>query len=230
MKQRPTIGIPFMGTSLFRRYMCGKYVSCLQEAGADVRILQPTTDTEILTSYIKQCDGFLFPGGADIDPSYYGQEPIPECGKPNTVRDTMEYPLMELALQEEKPILCICRGLQMLNVVLGGTLNQDIKKSQKYKHSDFLHRSTTTHPINITPNTMLHHLLNHDTIMVNSIHHQTIHTLGEGLIITAKSPDGFVEAVELPSHPFCIAVQWHPEHMARKTPEQLKLFQALVQR
>lgn len=116
-----------MGTSLPRRYMQSKYTQCLKNAGAQVNILEPVPTDEAIQRYLAECDGFLFPGGADISPGLYAQTPQPGCGKPNPVRDRFELPLLIAALDAGKSVLCICRGMQLLNVARGGSLLQDIK-------------------------------------------------------------------------------------------------------
>lgn len=220
---KPLIGVPLMGSSLFRKYMQGKYTRCLKRADAAVMLLEPVPGG--IRQYLAQCDGFLFPGGPDIAPNLYGQEPQPGCGEPNTVRDDFEYPLLKAVLAGEKPVLCVCRGMQLLNVVQGGTLRQDIKPVQEFNHADFRNRAGTTHPVELESGSILDELFGQRTIRVNSLHHQAVDRLGDGLRKTAWSPDGFVEAVELKGRPFALGVQWHPEHMAQKDPAQQKIFE-----
>jgi len=224
--EKPLIGVPLMGGGLFRKYMQGKYTLCLKKAGAAVLILDPVPGG--IRRYIAQCDGFLFPGGADIAPCLYGQETHPGCGKPNPVRDDFEYPFLKAVLAAEKPVLCICRGMQLLNVVRGGSLLQDIKPSQKYDHLDFSHRASFTHPVELAEGSVLEDLFRQRTIQVNSLHHQAVDRLGNGLRKAAWSPDGFVEAIELEGQPFALGVQWHPEHMAAKNAVQQRIFQRFV--
>ncbi len=223
---KPLIGVPLMGSSLFRKYMQGKYTACLKKAGASVVILEPVSGG--IRQYLDQCNGFLFPGGPDIAPNLYGQETLPGCGEPNPVRDDFEYPFLKAALAERKPVLCICRGMQLLNVVRGGTLRQDIGPVQKYSHADFRHRAGTTHPVELEAGSILGELFGIRQIQVNSLHHQAVDQLGEGLRKTAWSPDGFIEGIELEGAPFALGVQWHPEHMAQKNPAQRKIFDRFV--
>lgn len=223
----PVIAIPQMGTDLFRKYMKSKYVQSLERAGAQVLWVE-LDDMDKAIEEALGCDGLLLPGGADIDPKLYGQTASEKCGKPNEKRDAAEPKILEAFLKTNKPILGICRGVQLLNVYLGGTLLQDIKETQKYKHSDFLSRAKTAHPISIEKGSKLYDILGTETAQVNSLHHQAIDKVGNGLKVTAKSGDGFVEALELEGYPFCVAVQWHPEHMSKKSEEQRKLFSAFV--
>lgn len=224
----PTIGVPFMGTSIFRRYDQYQYTRCLQRAGATVQTLALHVFSGAVDNALKTCDGFLFPGGPDIEPERYGQERLTSCREPDSVRDDFELLLLGAALEAQKPLFCIGRGMQLLNVAFGGTLMQDIRLKQEYQHADLLHRTTATHPVEIDPNSFLAYLLDTDTLSVNSLHHQAVDEAGEGLWIPADSPEGFAEALELEAYPFCLAVQWHPEYMAGRTPSQQRLFQALV--
>lgn len=224
----PTIGIPKLGSDLYCQYMQYKYVRCLRKAGAVVEIFVPGKTAEYMESIITRCDGLLFPGGPDICPQLYGKETEAGCGKTDPIRDAFELPLLKLALEAGMPLFCICRGMQLLNVALGGTLYQDIKPRQQCSHWDFWHRATATHSIELDTDSLVSEILGSDTASVNSIHHQAVNDLGKKLWVAADSPDGFPEALEIEDYPFCIAVQWHPEHMAARTPGQQKLFQVFV--
>ena len=223
------IGVPLMGTSFARRYMQSKYTQCLRSVGASVKILAPESAGDSIKRCLEECDGFLFPGGADIAPNLYGQQPQPECGKPNPVRDSFEVPLIRAVLEAEKPLLCICRGMQLLNISLGGSLTQDIKPTQKYNHADFFHKGRFTHPVKLKHGSMAAQIFGRESILVNSLHHQVVDRLGDGLYATAKSPEGYVEAIEFHNRrAFALGVQWHPEHMAAKDPSQQVIFNRFV--
>ena len=224
---KPVVAIPQMGNSLFRKYMKSKYTQSLERAGAEVKWIE-LDDTEKAVTEALSCDGLLLPGGADINPLMYGERPDEKCGKPNEIRDTAEPYILEEFLKTNKPVLAICRGIQLLNVYKGGTLFQDIKDRQKYRHMDFLSRANSTHPIKIYKNSKLYDIMKLNTASVNSMHHQAINKVGNGLKVTAKSDDGYVEAVEMENYPFCIGVQWHPEHMSKKSADQRKIFIAFV--
>ncbi len=224
----PTIGVPLMGNGILRRCEQYQYTRCLRNAGASVQLLALHAFPSAVDAALAQCDGFLFPGGPDIGPELYGQAPLPSCKEPDSARDDFELLLLRAALEAHKPLFCIGRGMQLLNVIFGGTLMQDIRLKQDYQHSDLLHRTTATHPIDIDPNSLLAYLLDTDTLSVNSLHHQAVDEVGEGLWVPADSPEGFAEALELDDYPFCLAVQWHPEAMARRTPTQQQLFRAFV--
>ena len=224
---KPVIAIPQMGNDLFRKYMKSKYSKSLERAGAAVKWIE-LDNIKKATAQALSCDGLLLPGGADIDPQMYGQEPNEKCGKPNAVRDAAEPAILQEFLKTKKPVLAICRGIQLLNVYKGGTLLQDIKDEQKYKHMDFFSRGGSIHPVSIDKNSILYSILKTENIDVNSMHHQAIDKVGTELTVTAKSADGYIEAIELRNHPFCIGVQWHPEHMSKKSAEQRKIFTAFV--
>ncbi len=221
------IAIPQMGNSLFRKYMKSKYVQSLARAGAQTKWID-LSDPKTAAREAAKCDGLLLPGGADIEPTVYGQARTEKCGKANSVRDAAEPVILEAFLETGKPIFGICRGIQLLNVYFGGTLHQDIKETQKYKHSDFLARARSTHPVQIESDSKLYAILGESEISVNSIHHQAVAQVGEGLRVTAVSADGFTEGLELSAHRFCIAVQWHPEHMSQKSAQQRLLFDAFA--
>ncbi len=222
-----TVAMPQMGNDLFRRYMKSKYVAVLRRAGARA-VWIPLENEQAAVAAALACDGLLLPGGADIAPALYGEEPGERCGRPHALRDRYEPLLLDAFLTAGKPVLGICRGLQMLNVCRGGSLQQDIAGLQKCRHSDFIRRGRGVHSVQLTPGTQLAEIFGCDTLQVNSIHHQAVKKPGSGLAAAATSSDGFVEAAELTGHPFCIAVQWHPEHMERDAVQQ-KLIRAFVE-
>lgn len=218
--KEPLIALPQWGNSPFKLYMKSRYAMSLYRAGA--KILWIEMDDPELAEKVRSCDGLLMPGGDDIDPSRYGAERHPRCGKSSALRDEAEWQLLDAFLPTGKPILGICRGCQYLNVYLGGTLHQHIDG-----HSDFPNRSTGTHNVQILPDTGLATLLP-ETLWVNSMHHQAVDVLGNGLRVCARAEDGTVEAIELEGHPFCIAFQWHPEHLSATREDQQKLFDHFI--
>ncbi len=224
-----TVAIPQMGTDLFRRYMKSKYVRSLERAGATVRWIE-LEDTEKAIKEALECDGLLLPGGADIEPALYGREREEKCGKPNTIRDKNEVLIFRAFKETKKPVLCICRGFQLLNILCGGTLYQDIADIRKCSHSDFLRRAKAVHKVSVSEGSVLYNIFGKNEVGVNSLHHQAIEAVGENLIASAVSEDGFVEATELMEHPFCLGVQWHPEHMSKKDPLQQRLFDEFVRK
>ncbi len=221
-----TVAMCALGPGLARRYWKSKYISALKREG--VQILEVVLGMD-LKEVVQKCDGLLLPGGADIDPGIYGQTRSEACGEINPVRDELDFPVLREFLDAGKPVFGVCRGMQVLNVALGGTMHQDIKTTQKEKHADFKNRVRGNHQVTITPGTRLDSLLPGGRCKVNSLHHQAADRIGQGLVVAAMSDDGYVEALELPEHRFCLAVQWHPEHMAAKSKGQQGLFHAFVE-
>jgi len=179
----------------------------------------------LIKDYLKICKGLLLPGGdMDIHPSLYGEKVSVKkiILDKNNPRTEFESELLQAALKINIPILGICLGFQLLNVVLGGSLYQDIKEQVQ---TDIIHTSKS-HPITITKDTLLHKITGKNNFKVNSFHHQTVKKLGKGLKISATAPDGLTEAIELDNHPFGIGVEWHPEF--QETNEDKKLFKAFV--
>lgn len=218
--RKPLIALPQWGNSPFRLYMKSKYIQSLHRAGAEILWIQ-MNDPD-LAEKTRACDGLLLPGGDDIDPSRYGAVRHEKCGKSSALRDAAEWKMLEAFLPTDKPILGICRGCQFLNVYLGGTLHQHIEG-----HSDFKSRGKGFHEAAMEEGTVLSALLP-EKITVNSLHHQAVDTLGKGLCVSARAADGTVEAIELTNHPFCVAVQWHPEHLSKTRPDQQMLFDHFV--
>lgn len=219
---KPVIAMPRMGNDPFRIYMKSKYVLSLHRAGAKVQWI-PLKNVDAHLPELLQCDGLLMPGGVDIEPARYGQQRSEKCGKTDALRDAAEWKILEAFLPAKKPVLCICRGHQLLNVFCGGTLHQHIPG-----HSDFKSRGKGCHPVHIQPGTMLADLLERDQLTVNSLHHQAVDKLGKDLTINAVSTDGIVEAVAHIDHPFCLGVQWHPEHLSRRDTLQQRIFDIFV--
>lgn len=166
----------------------------------------------------------MLTGGVDVDPGLYGQERHPETDVPQPVRDEWEVALLRGALDRGLPFLAICRGAQVLNVALGGTLVQhvpDVVGHASHRHGEAVF---TANDVRIDPGSRLAALVG-ETLPGQCYHHQAIDVLGAGLVVTARDAEGVIEAVELPGHPFGIAVQWHPEESL----DDLRLFSAVVE-
>lgn len=229
MGKWPVIGIMWMGDSPFHRYMRSKYVYSLRRSGAKVVTLAPTSKQSVMQRYLQRCDGFLFPGGADLAPALYGAQKDPACGAQNVVRDAFEAPFLRMVLDAGKPVFCICRGAQLLNVVCGGTLLQDITPIQTCQHTDAPNRVKGTHLVNLAEGSKLARIFRQQCVFVNSLHHQASDRPGQGLRVTAASPEGFIEALEIEHYrTFGLGVQWHPEHMSKQNKAQQKLFDIFV--
>ncbi len=198
----------------------GNYIKRVEEAGAVPVIAGPDCDTEAL---LDSVDALLVTGGTDVDPARYGEAPVPELLTPDAARDESELALLRSALRYDKPVLAICRGHQVLNVAFGGRLQQHIPGDA--------HRAATEppfesrfHDVTIEDGSMLAELLGAGSRRVNSRHHQAVRSdmIGDGLLSSATSPDGFVEGLESPNHRFVVGVQWHPER-----PEVIEEFRSL---
>ncbi|MDY5501922.1 MAG: gamma-glutamyl-gamma-aminobutyrate hydrolase family protein [Gemmiger sp.] len=177
-------------------------------------MLPLTDDAATLQELVSRVDGILLTGGNDVAPALYGEQKETFCGENDPLRDRMETRLIELALQADKPIFGICRGLQILNTVLGGTLYQDLKTQTgtALTHSMDKPYDRTVHEVTVLPGTPLGELYGPGPMAVNSRHHQGIKALAPALRAQAVAPDGLIEAVYLPEYRFVQAVQWHPEH------------------
>ena len=191
----------------------------------------PISDPEDAVSYISSVDGIILTGGQDVSPALYHQEPHLKLEATSWQRDQSEVALIKEAIRQQKPILAICRGLQLVNVVFGGTLYQDLPSQYNVtvQHSQKSQPENKTHSIHIEPNSHLSEFLQ-DGICVNSIHHQAVDQLGEGLKVTARSHDDVVEAFESTESNLIVAVQWHPEELAKSDDNHLALFEDLVRR
>ncbi|MBT2531068.1 gamma-glutamyl-gamma-aminobutyrate hydrolase family protein [Arthrobacter sp. ISL-48] len=203
------------------------YLTPILEAGG-VPVLLPPQPTlgNMIQHLVSRLDGLLIPGGWDVDPGLYGQEPHPETDQPRPERDQWEQALILEALRQDVPLLCICRGEQLLNVTLGGTLHQhlpDVVGNANYQLGGHQFNAIQ---VEIRPDSRLGGLLG--TASLDGVpvsHHQAVDRLGEGLIAAAWSEDQVVEAIEYPDNRFCLGVQWHPEQLA----EEKTLFAGFVE-
>ncbi|MBE2240921.1 MAG: gamma-glutamyl-gamma-aminobutyrate hydrolase family protein [Caldilineaceae bacterium] len=199
-------------------------------AGGAPVFIPPDLDETTLYARFSSLDGLILSGGGDVAPARYGEQALPQVGGVDEQRDHMEMTLVRWALAEKKPLFGICRGLQLLNVVCGGALYQDISQHanaiQHAYYPDYPH-DYLAHAIAIAPDSQLAALLGKTTTLVNSLHHQACRTVASSLRVVAHAPDGIVEAVEVVEHPFALAVQWHPEALPAAV-ESKSLFGALV--
>ena len=222
-----TIAIPKFKDGLFRKYMQSKYTASLRRAGAKAVWIE-TDDLDKAIQEMLLCDGLLLSGGEDVNPSFYGQTATEKCGKIVPARDHAEMKMLEAFLSTGKPILGICRGEQLMNVFFGGTLHQDIADVATSCHDDYPRKNRGNHEVSVTRGTKLAEIMGQETFLANSLHHQAVDKVAPALILAATSEDGIVEGVEHPAHPFCIGVQWHPEHMSAYSKLQRRIFDAFV--
>ncbi len=207
------------------------YTSAIEKAGGIPLVLPFTRDVEAISDLVHLCRGFVLPGGGDVDPGLYGQVPSSRLGETDRPLDDFQISVFMAAMALERPILGICRGSQVINVALGGTLVQDIPTrfpDSTLRHMQEIVTFDTDHWVNLEPGSRLHDLLG-GRIRVNSLHHQSIDTPGRDLVVTARAPDGVVEAAEHTRLPMDL-VQWHPELMMQKNNDMLGLFQSFVDR
>lgn len=221
---RVVIAMPRMSTDPEPTVAQPKYMESLARAGAGMRWVE-LNDPEQAVQDALTCDGLLLPGGGDMDPKFYGQERIPACGEPNLLRDAAEPLLLRAFLAADKPVLGICRGIQVMNAVLGGDLYQDIKPFEHLPHNGHWAK---VHTVTVRRGTLLSRILGQDTVLVNSQHHQAVDRVAPGFTLAALSEDGIVEAIEKPDAGFCLGVQWHPEWLSDADPAMQSLFDAFV--
>lgn len=231
MNKRPLIAVsPSWDAGERRIQLLESYMDALVRNGA-LPVLPPFGDfPEVLDDFIDRCDGLMVTGGEDIDPAFYGAETHPACGPTVPERDPLDKHLYLRALERNKPVLGICRGIQLMNVALGGTLYQDIPSEWETTINHRMDRpfTRTEHAVDVLPGTPLAELVKKDTLLVNSIHHQCIKDLGSGYEVMAKAPDGIIEAVWHPGYRYVRAVQWHPERLLDVTPESDLIFQDFI--
>ncbi len=190
------------------------YARAVAFAGGAPVLIPSLGESEGLRALYETLDGILLPGGADIQPALYGEDRHPSVDAPDPSLDQTELTLARWALAEAKPILGICRGQQLLNVAGGGTLVQDIPSELPGALTHRVEpRNTLAHPIAVEPDARLADLLGATHVQVNSLHHQAVEKVAPGFLITARAPDGVIEGLERPDHPFAVSVQFHPEEL-----------------
>ncbi|AEI68555.1 gamma-glutamyl-gamma-aminobutyrate hydrolase family protein [Corallococcus macrosporus] len=236
--RRPNIGITPdwspAGDQPFARYeLKVPYADAVLRAGGLPFVLPYAEESACVESYLDRVSGVLVTGGAfDIPPSAYGEEAREGLGALKEGRTAFEAALMRGALKRNLPVLGICGGMQLLNVILGGTLYQDIGREVEgaREHEQKQDRTHPQHPVDVKSGTLLAEAVGHGQLMVNSTHHQSVRGVGKDVTITAVAPDGVVEAIESTVHAFAVGVQWHPEYMATSIPVHVGLYKAFVQK
>lgn len=206
-------------------------VDALSAAGL-LSIILPYNEKADAKDYVSSFDGLVIPGGPNMSPKFYGEEPLWCIGATYEKRDKFEVELIKAAMAAEKPIFGICRGLQVINVALGGSLWQDMQvqcPSITIQHMQKTPVTLATHSIEIEPGSRLHSILG-NSCRVNSFHKEGVKKLGEGLAVTARSADGCIEAFESKDNDLITAVQWHPENMAADRKDMAALFAHFAER
>ncbi|HSD83633.1 MAG TPA: gamma-glutamyl-gamma-aminobutyrate hydrolase family protein, partial [Anaerolineae bacterium] len=221
MKTQPVIGVTASIDQRAAAYgetysLTRKYAEGVVQAGGIPIIVPHNLDEEALHALLDRLDGVLLSGGGDIDPAWFGEEAHPATGEIEPDRDRVELTLARWLVEQEKPFLAICRGIQVLNVAWGGSLIQDIPAQVPGAVPHSFDRKTTprhylAHSVKIDPASHLARVMQLDTAQTNSWHHQAIKQVADRLRVTAVAPDGIIEAVEVPGQRCALGVQWHPE-------------------
>ena len=230
---KPFIGVlPLYDDKLKSYWMLPGYMKGIEEAGGIPIMLPMTADEASISSIADAFDGFLFTGGHDINPKMYGEEKSLLCGEICDDRDALEIPLFRRVIELDKPAFGICRGLQLFNVALGGTLYQDLPSERtsavQVEHSQKPPYDQPVHRVTVETDSLLYRMLGAETLMVNSSHHQGIKRLSEHLVPIAYADDGLTEAVCMPEKRFVLAVQWHPELFYKTDSHQFRLLAEFV--
>lgn len=211
---RKIIGlIPLYDDEKESYWMLPGYMKMLEAENAAPLMLPLTANPEELDVFLKLCDGFLLTGGHDVSPALYREERKEECGSCCEIRDEMEAYLLKKAVEQEKSVLGICRGIQFMNVCYGGTLYQDLptERDSSVDHHMKPPYNRTAHQVSVEKDTLLYEILQREQIGVNSYHHQAIKEIAPSFRAMAISEDGLIEGIYMPTARFVAGVQWHPE-------------------
>lgn len=245
VSQRPVVGIPTQTLQTLGGIsseippswvMSQRYIVTLTNAGA-IPWMIPLVDDDTLRGVYEELDAVFLPGGADIDPMTYGAAPHPLCDRTDRDRDRVEVALAKWALEDEKPVLGVCRGMQLINVAAGGSLYQDLAEEMPgaIKHDYFpfkgqsFSRDFLAHEVRVHEGSRLANLVGAGALQVNSMHHQGVKELGQGLHATAEAPDGLIEALEGNDDGYLVAVQWHPEALTEHDERTRHLFADFIE-
>ena len=206
----------------------GAYVDAVAVAGG-CPVLLPAVDPALVEAVVDGVDALVLSGGGDVDPAHYGAERHAETRPADPVRDVFELELVRAARARDLPILAVCRGMQVLNVACGGSLVQHVPDQAQHDHLDITHWDVAANPVSVTAGTVLHDLVGHTQITVNSLHHQACDRVADGFQVSAVDADGIVEAIEHLDRSPVLGVQWHPE-LLQGEPTHQALFVWLVNR
>ena len=230
----PLIGVTTsitVGKHPERAYVNSAYLAAIQTAGGVPVPIPPQLDPRARDEILSRCDGYLLTGGGDLDPATFNEPPHPTLFEVAPARDHLEIALVHHAMESRKPLLAVCRGIQVLNVALGGSLFQDVAgdPGTDIQHQQGKPREEPTHPVKVVAGSRLAQVLGTTDLLVNSMHHQAVKAVGRGLVPVAFAPDTIIEGVELEEPDrFVLGVQWHPEELTGRDPSARRLFSALV--
>ncbi len=232
MNQRPRIGImPVYDKKENVWWMLYPYMTAVEQAGGVPFMFPQTVDEEVIDSLLAMSDGLLFPGGQDIDPARYGQERKPCCGETLEALDQMESLVFSSALELGKPMLATCRGVQLFNVLCGGTLYQDLTEEYPgaLNHDQKPPYCEPVHSVTVKSGGLLHQITGTETLRVNSFHHQAVARIADCFTVEAEAADGLIEAIRRKDRPFVLGVQWHPEWLVETDEMSRRIFQAFLE-
>lgn len=236
-KPRIVIPIPVQDPEKRRFTLNKNYVRSLIECGATPILLTTSLDVATWRTLYEEADGVMLTGGGDVEPALFGEAKHEKTDDIDLERDDIEIALARWAVADDKPTFAICRGIQVMNVALGGTLVQDIpsqwrvgtpEKLEHRGHAIGATRDQVLHEVCIEPGNCIAGVFGAGNVGVNSFHHQAIKVLGDGLIVTSRAPDGIIESVEVPGKRYYLGVQWHPEEMTAGRADMVALFQSFV--
>lgn len=232
---KPVIGLTCSSEDLMNgslNKLNNTYINAVDKGGATPIIIPILQDGSNIEEYLEIVDGIIFTGGGDISPLYFGEDPINEIGQIDYDRDLIEMALFQKSYEKDIPVFGICRGLQLINIALGGDIYQDIyaQVPNVQGHTCMHNIQEGYHVINILKDSILYDIFKKNKLLVNSQHHQAIRKLGHNLKVTARSNDGIIEAVESTNDKFVLGVQFHPEAMAVKYDEFIKPFRYFINR
>jgi len=228
---KPVVGlIPLFDNDKDSYWMLPGYMLSLEACGALPIMLPLSTDTDELKQLADMCDGLLMTGGHDVSPDMYGADASEKCGETCELRDKMEKLLFTEFYELDKPVLGICRGIQLMNVLMGGSLYQDLETEYE---SDIEHHMSkpydrVAHKVNVMDNTPLADIIGAGTHGVNSYHHQAVRDVADSVKVMATAEDNLVEAIYVPDKSFIMAIQWHPEFSYKTDGDALKIMQAFA--
>ena len=212
-----------------RHLLMDAYVEAVLKAGGAPLLLPAVEDERAAAAALAGVRGLIISGnGRDLDPALYGEERLPACGAANPRREAAEMAACRAAMSRDMPVLGICGGQQLLNVVLGGTLIQHVpdETDGSIAHEQPNPRDEPGHDVTVVEGTLLHRIVDATTLSVNSAHHQAVRDAAADAVVNATAPDGVVEGIEAPTYRFCLGVQWHPEFFIDSADE--KIFRAFV--
>jgi putative glutamine amidotransferase len=213
---KPVIGVTSHVELDYKHTLSNDYIESILAAGGVPVILPIGIDSDV-SLIVEKIDGLVVTGGGDIDPFLFGEEPHPKLGMISPGRDSFEMAIINEMLKANKPILAICRGIQILNIAVGGDMYQDIYSQIKeplLQHSQKALKSHLAHYVNITENSLLESIAGQRQIKVNTYHHQAVRNVPKPLVVSGVASDGVIEAIESTEHTFVLGVQWHPEPLA----------------